>query len=510
MPSSYEPGSTQADTRMTSITQSTAGDGANGMGGGAISDEIIDSQLEIRELAETHEQDYLVFGGGVITDEINRSMGDSLAIVGPLAMLFVVVALLVAYRDPLDIVLGVAGIVAVLVWTFGFMGWADIAFNQMFVAVPVLLIGLSIDYAIHVFMRHREQRETQRVSDQQTGSEATREQREADGSGGTVRGSMTIALGGVGAALVWVTATTVIGFLSNLVSPIGPIREFGVVSSVGIVAALIVFGALIPAAKIEIDEFLESRGFDRRKRAFGTGGGRFSDVLTVGSTAARRIPLAVLLVVVLLTAGGAYGATQVDTSFQQEDFLAESPRRGPKPYPAEWPWRVPCQGRPRVRQPALPARGQPGTATRRGWCRRRRVPHEGQRDADRRCGRRRYRVHAATGEADIQDPLSTMERTARQNESFNESFTAADTDDDGVPDENVSALYDQLYEIDEEAASQVLHRTDGGEYQSARMIVGVEGTQLPAKRPPRCGRWPTSSKTEATVAGVRSPPAIRS
>jgi len=337
MPSSYEPGSTQADTRMTSITQSTAGDGANGMGGGAISDEIIDSQLEIRELAETHEQDYLVFGGGVITDEINRSMGDSLAIVGPLAMLFVVVALLVAYRDPLDIVLGVAGIVAVLVWTFGFMGWADIAFNQMFVAVPVLLIGLSIDYAIHVFMRHREQRETQRVSDQQTGSEATREQREADGSGGTVRGSMTIALGGVGAALVWVTATTVIGFLSNLVSPIGPIREFGVVSSVGIVAALIVFGALIPAAKIEIDEFLESRGFDRRKRAFGTGGGRFSDVLTVGSTAARRIPLAVLLVVVLLTAGGAYGATQVDTSFQQEDFLAESPRRGPKPYPAEWP-----------------------------------------------------------------------------------------------------------------------------------------------------------------------------
>jgi len=61
-----------------------------------------------------------------------------------------------------------------------------------------------------------------------------------------------------------------------------------------------------------------------------------------------------------------------------------------------------------------------------------------------------------------------MERTARQNESFNESFTAADTDDDGVPDENVSALYDQLYEIDEEAASQVLHRTDGGEYQSAR------------------------------------------
>ncbi|OAQ54315.1 hypothetical protein HTG_01885 [Natrinema mahii] len=457
MPSSYEPGSTQAETRMTAITQSTAGDSAGGIEGGMISDEILDSQLEIRDIAESHEQDYLVFGAGIITDEIDRSMGDSLAIVGPLALLFVVVALLVAYRDLLDIVLGVAGIVAVLVWTFGFMGWADIAFNQMFVAVPVLLIGLSIDYAIHVFMRHREQRET-------------------DGTEGTVRGSMTVALAGVGAALVWVTATTVIGFLSNLVSPIGPIREFGVVSSVGIVAALIVFGALIPAAKVEIDEFLESRGFDRRKRAFGTGGGRFSEVLTVGSTAARRFPIAVLLVVALITAGGAYGATQVDTSFQQEDFLADSPPEWTKNLPGGM---APGEYHAKDNLEYVNEHFQPENSQAQ-------ILVEGdvaddeflnataqaQEEAAAEGG---VAYTLATGDADIQGPLSTMEQVAGQNESFNESFTAADTDDDGVPDENVSALYDQLFEIDEDAASQVIHRTDGGEYESARLIVGVQG-----------------------------------
>ncbi len=463
MPSSYDPGSTQAETRMTAITQSAAGDTAGGMQGGSVSDTVLDSQLEIRDIAESHEGDYLVFGAGIITDEIDRSMGDSLAIVGPLALLFVVVALLVAYRDLLDIVLGVVGIVAVLVWTFGFMGWADIAFNQMFVAVPVLLIGLSIDYAIHVFMRHREQRE-------------------ADGTEGTVRGSMTVALAGVGAALVWVTATTVIGFLSNLVSPIGPIREFGIVSSVGIVAALIVFGALIPAAKIEIDEFLESRGFDRRKRAFGTGGGRFSEVLTVGSTAARRFPLAVLLVVALITAGGAYGATQVDTSFQQEDFLADSP--------PEWTNNLPGGMAPGeyhakdnldyVNEHFQPENSQAQLLV------------EGNVTDDEflnATGRARDDAAAeggvaytlATGEAQVQGPLSTMERVAGQNESFNESFTAADTDGDGVPDENVSALYDQLFEIDEDAASQVIHRTDGGEYESARLIVGIEGSASSAE-----------------------------
>ncbi|WP_222918823.1 MMPL family transporter [Natrinema sp. SYSU A 869] len=456
MPPSYDPGSTTAEARMTLVTQATAGDSAEGMGGGAVSDQIIDSQIDIRELAETQTQDSLVFGSGLITDEIDRSMGDSLAIVGPLALLFVVVALLVAYRDPLDIVLGVVGIVAVLVWTFGFMGWADIAFNQMFVAVPVLLIGLSIDYAIHVFMRHREQRET-------------------DGTGGTVRGSMTTALAGVGAALVWVTATTVIGFLSNLVSPIAPIREFGIVSSVGIVAALIVFGALIPAAKVEIDEFLESRGIDRRKRAFGTGGGRFSEILTVGSTAARRIPLVIILLVALLTVGGAYGATQVDTSFQEEDFLADNP--------PEWTQTLPGGMAPgeyhakddleyvnehfqrQDRQAQILVEGNvtdPAALE--------------EIDVARENAAESGVAHMlATNETDIQDPLSTMERTAGRNESFNESFNAANTDDDGVPDENVTALYDQLFEIDAESANQVIHRTDGGEYQSARMVIAVKG-----------------------------------
>ncbi|MFA9504363.1 MMPL family transporter [Natrinema sp. H-ect1] len=463
MPSSYEPGSTQAETRMTAITQSTAGGSAGGIEGGMISDEILDNQLEIRDIAESHDQDYLVFGAGVITDEIDRSMGDSLAIVGPLALLFVVVALLVAYRDLLDIVLGVAGIVAVLVWTFGFMGWADIAFNQMFVAVPVLLIGLSIDYAIHVFMRHREQRE-------------------ADGAEGTVRGSMTVALAGVGAALVWVTATTVIGFLSNLVSPIGPIREFGVVSSVGIVAALIVFGALIPAAKVEIDEFLESHGFDRRKRAFGTGGGRFSEVLTVGSTAARRFPLAVLLVVALITAGGAYGATQVDTSFQQEDFLADSPPDWTKNLPGGM---APGEYHAKDNLEYVNEHFQPENSQAQILVEDDVTDDEFLNATDRArddaAAEGGVAYTLATGDADIQGPLSTMERVAGQNESFNESFTAADTDGDGVPDENVSALYDQLFEIDEDAASQVIHRTDGGEYQSARLIVGVQGNASSAE-----------------------------
>ncbi|GAB7020511.1 efflux RND transporter permease subunit [Halostagnicola bangensis] len=477
MASSYDPGSTDADARMTSITQSA--DGGVDAEMGAVDDEIVDSQLDIRELAGEYDDEmageYIVFGGGILTDEIDGSMEDSLAIVGPLALLFVVGALLVAYRDPIDIVLGVAGIGAVLVWTFGFMGWVGISFNQMFVAVPVLLIGLSIDYAIHVFMRHREQREVQRTSDERTGSEATGEQREADEATDTVRGSMTVALAGVGVALVWVTATTAIGFLANLVSPIGPIQEFGIVSSVGIVAALIVFGGLIPAAKIEIDTFLESRGYDRRKRAFGTGEGRFSDVLTVGSTAARKAPVILLVAVLLLTAGGVYGASQVDTSFDEEDFLAESP--------PGWTENLPG--------PMSPGEYQATDDLEYVNENFQREDSQAQilTQGDVAHDETLERIHAAeedasesdiaytlpNGEADVQSPLSVMEDVAAQNESFNESFTAADTTGDNVPDENVSALYDELFEVDEDAANEVIHRNADGEYESVRLVVATDG-----------------------------------
>ena len=465
MPTDYEPGDTEADARMMFIVQSTEGAEMDDMGG--FHGDASDAQLDLRTLANEQDEEYAIFGFGVISDEIDRSMTDSLIIVGPLALLFVVVALMVAYRDPLDIVLGVAGIGAVLIWTFGFMGWAGIAFNQMFVAVPVLLIGLSIDYAIHVFMRHREQRQYAHTNSQRDGGRIFAGLSE-------LRGSMVIALAGVGVALVWVTATTMIGFLANLISPIEPIREFGVVSAFGILSALIIFGALVPAVKVELDGLLEARGFNRRKRAFGTGESRFNELLLFGAIAARRAPVVIIVVVLLLTAGGVYGATQVDTSFDEEDFLADEPpewtKSLPGPFsPGEYQAKADLEFvndnfQREDSQARILIEGDvtdPSTLQR---------IDEAQQDA----ADSDVAYILASGEPDIESPLTMMDDAATQNESFNESFVAADTTGDGIPDENVEALYDELFEVDDDAAT-VIYRTDDGEYEAVQIVVSVRG-----------------------------------
>ncbi|MFC4245576.1 MMPL family transporter [Natribaculum luteum] len=457
LPSSYEPGSTTADARMTVLTQSST-EGAL-RGPGTIDDDLVDTQLEVREMAADRDREYVVVGSGIVADEIDRSMGDSVAIVAPLALAFVALALLVAYRDLLDVVLGVAGVLVVLLWTLGIMGWAGIAFNQAFVAVPVLLIGLSIDYAIHVFMRHRERRETDT----------------ADGT----RASMAVALAGVGVALAWVTATTAVGFLANLVSPIAPVREFGVVSAVGILAALVVFGAMIPAAKVELDSFLESHGFDRRKRAFGTGD-RFSRMLSLGAVAARRAPLAVLVATLLVTAGGVYGATQADTSFDQRQFLAEEP-------PA-WTDRLPDPVRPGEYSVKDDIES---------------VERTFQRDAtvqilvrgDVTDGETLERIadaeavaedsvvvsRLANGEADVRSPLSAIEARTADDDSLDATYQLADRSGDGVPDQNLESLYDRLFELDPATANDLLSRTADSEYEALRLVVSVRGNASSAE-----------------------------
>ena len=462
VPTDFDTGSTEAEATMLVVTQQT--DSGSNAATGSASAAITNSQLAMQHIANANEDEWnvdevLVFGSGIIGEEINQSMTDSLAIVGPLALLFVLLALVVAYRDVIDIVLGLLGIFAVLVWTFGFMGWAGIAFNQLFVAVPVLLIGLSIDYAIHVFMRHREERT-------EHGTEGVRE-------------SMRVALTGVGIALVWVTATTVIGFLSNLTSPVPPIQEFGVVSAFGITAALLVFGILVPALKIEIDGFLEGRGWDREKRAFGTGGGRFSSLLATGSTAARRAPFVVIVLALLVSAGGAYGATQVDTTFNQEDFLADDP--------PQWTYDLPEPFKPSqytakdnleyvnehfVRQDsqAQILVESSGTSV---------ASAEALQEisaAQQRAANSSVAVVLSNDEAEIRSPLTVMRSVAASNETFNATFSAADTDGDGLPDRNVKQVFDTLFTVAPDQAAGVIARSDGGEYEAVRMVVSTKGS----------------------------------
>lgn len=469
VPGEYEPGSTP-DSTMVVVFQTVD----ENYPPAAAPDEVVDSHLAIAEIAEESGLETAVVGSGILTDEEQRALDDTMALVGPAALLLVLFVLVLAYRDFVDVVLGLLGIVLVQLWTFGALGWLGLAFNPVLVAVPVLLIGLSIDYCIHVFMRYRENRWDAGGKPESAGS--------VDPG---IEAAMKAGLASVGAALVWVTVTTALGFLSNLASPVRPVQELGLIAALGIVGSFVVFVLLLPPLKVELDAVLERFEVDRHKRPLGIGSGRVSGVLSIGAGAARNAPVAVVIAVVLLTVLTTVAAANVSTSWGPEDNMVD--------------------GAPGWTE-HLPGDLQPGEYTARDdlrYVNDHYVRHGSEVElvvegditgpntlrrvaaAEEAAMRQDTVVTLANGEARSVSPLATMERVAREDEDFAETFEQADTTGDGIPDTNLEVLYDELFEVAPDRADEVLHRENrpwdvngnengDSEYVALRMAVSVD------------------------------------
>ena len=264
------------------------------------SDDLTEIQTTVDDLASDEPADLRAFGSGIRNDEFGEIIGDSLAIVMPVVVVLLFGFLAVAYRDPIDMALGLFALLMTIIWTFGFLGFSGIPFDQQLIAVPVLLLAVGIDFGIHIINRYREE---------------------------TVKGiapipSMRIAANQLAIAFIIVTVTAVFGFGANVVSELDPIRNLGIASAVGIVFTFLIFGLFLPALKLEVDRIRERYGVPEfNSTPIATEESALGRVLAVSATVGRRAPLAFVVALVLF--GGALGAygTGVDTTFDEEDFL---------------------------------------------------------------------------------------------------------------------------------------------------------------------------------------------
>ncbi|GAB6862752.1 RND family transporter [Haloplanus litoreus] len=257
-------------------------------------------QIEARYVADAAGGDIVVFGSGITAVEFGTVISDSLLIVVPAAVVLIALFLIVAYRDLVDLLLGLTGLSMTIVWTFGFMGFAGIAFSQILIAVPPLLLAVGIDFGIHAINRYREERLTE--------DDPVRAMR-------TTTDQLLVAF-------FIVTTTTVIGFSSNLVSDLPPIREFGVVAAIGIAFTFLVFGVFLPSLKLYTDGLRERYPIPTFSQTpIGSEGSTLGSGLSLGVFVARRLPVAFLLISVVAAGGAGYYAAGIDTTFSQEQFL---------------------------------------------------------------------------------------------------------------------------------------------------------------------------------------------
>ena len=181
-----------------------------------------------------------------------------------------------------------------------YAGWIG-NFNEILQIIPVLLIGLGVDYAIHMTSRYREEL----------------------GLGENVINAAGRATRTVGVALVLATATTSVGFLTNIVNPVTALRDFGILAAVGIMSAFLLMLTVVPSARVLLDRRAE-RSERLPTEAFGHNSERILPRL-MGATSvlAERLPAVTLSVALLLALLGGWGLTQLETTFSFTDFLPE-------------------------------------------------------------------------------------------------------------------------------------------------------------------------------------------
>ncbi len=247
----------------------------------------------------------VIFGGETLESESMQLLSDTSVIVIPAAIILILVFLALAYRDPIDLTLGVVALLMTMIWTFGFMAITRITFTDAMVPVIPLLLAVGIDFGIHTINRYREER----------------------ANGREITYSMDVTMRQLMTAFIIVSLTDMFSFAANLSSGLSTLRAFAIVAGVGMFFSLLIFGIFLPAAKVAADQFREKR----RIPAFGTSpigmdGSILNRVLLIGVRIAKVVPVAFFILVLLTSLGVAGYGAGVGTTFDDEAFFPDEDR----------------------------------------------------------------------------------------------------------------------------------------------------------------------------------------
>jgi len=438
LPTSYEPGTAHAENHRMIFSFAAGDDGQPPS----------DTQRVLYETATDWDDPNVFTLGEHATAASSQQMTqNTMELVVPFALVLIVGVLAFAYRDLVDVVVGMVGVVVSILWMFGILGWLGVSAGMTMIIGPVLVAGLSIDFGFHVFTRYREQR----------------------GPEEGIRAPMSRAMRAVALALGLVTVTAAIGFLSNVVNPVGSIRDMGIGITLGVAAAFVLFMTLVPALKVSIDGLLERFGRDRRKRPLGDGD-RLRPLLASSVTLAKRAAPFVVVIAVLASAGGAVAWTALDQeSFQQQtDPAAEWKQNLPEPLAWEQP----------ASQTNTRYVTERFSAVATDDSQRFQLLVEGKVTDDETLeaiatATNRSVFTDARSRQSLRSPVTVIRSVAARNDSVAATVATTDTDGDGVPDTDLERVYDHLYAVAPEQASRVVARSDG-EYRSLRVVGPAE------------------------------------
>ncbi|RLF42887.1 MAG: hypothetical protein DRN18_01515 [Thermoplasmata archaeon] len=152
----------------------------------------------------------------------------SMAIIFPLAIFFVSIVLFAFHRSFKGLIITFLPTAYSIFMTFGILGIVRPQLTMLSIAIVALLLGLGVDYSIHLMNRFLEER------------------------GDHIKKARK-SIATTGKAVLLSTITTAIGFGSLMISSMAPLRDFGFGCSLGIVLCFFSTLIMVPPLIVVLD-----------------------------------------------------------------------------------------------------------------------------------------------------------------------------------------------------------------------------------------------------------------
>ena len=237
-----------------------------------------------------------------IATEIDQATQETMGVI--VAAIFVVIALMlfIGFRRGSYVILPICLLLLATVWTYGTAYLIGLKFSAVMVGVIPLIFGLGVDYPVHVSERYQEELAKGRKIDV----------------------SLQTAMKHVGGAIAICAVSTAIGFFSNIISDVEPVRVFGITCAIGTSYAFILTlffycparylldrrkkkSPLLPHTVKKMAKMAKSRGKKKKHPLFTKTSYRYSGSITA--------------IVLVMSTLAVIGALNLESEFSMKDFL---------------------------------------------------------------------------------------------------------------------------------------------------------------------------------------------
>jgi len=178
-----------------------------------------------------------ITGNSVVYIEVISALTSGRIAMTFLGLILVLAGLLIVYKDWVKALVPVIPMLIVIGWSGGVMSLLNISYTPLTATLGALILGVGSEYAILMMERYFEEKD----------------------KGASPLEAIQMTSSKIGSAIVASGATTVFGFMALLASPFPIITDFGTVTVIDVLLALLATFVVFPPLMITFDTWRDKR-----------------------------------------------------------------------------------------------------------------------------------------------------------------------------------------------------------------------------------------------------------